>query len=57
MEVIEPEALRETVQGYGAGLRASEVVNLKLGDIDSDRMLIRVKQGYPPVCVPSNASG
>ena len=30
---------------YGAGLRASEVVNLKLGDIDSDRMLIRVEQG------------
>ncbi len=30
---------------YGAGLRASEVVNLKLGDIDSDRMIIRVEQG------------
>ena len=30
---------------YGAGLRASEVVNLKIGDIDSDRMLIRVEQG------------
>lgn len=30
---------------YGAGLRASEVVNLKIGDIDSDRMLIRVDQG------------
>ncbi|MER9668219.1 phage integrase N-terminal SAM-like domain-containing protein [Mesorhizobium sp. M0203] len=24
---------------YGAGLRASEVCNLKIGDIDSDRML------------------
>ena len=31
--------------GYGAGLRANEVVNLKIGDIDSDRMLIRVEQG------------
>jgi integrase len=30
---------------YGAGLRTSEVVNLKIGDIDSDRMLIRVEQG------------
>ncbi len=31
--------------GYGAGLRANEVVNLKIGDIDSNRMLIRVEQG------------
>ncbi len=30
---------------YGAGLRASEVCALKLGDIDSDRMLIHVEQG------------
>ena len=30
---------------YGAGLRASEVCNLKLSDIDSDRMLIHVEQG------------
>ncbi len=30
---------------YGAGLRASEIVNLKIGDIDSERMLIRVDQG------------
>jgi site-specific recombinase XerC len=30
---------------YGAGLRASEVVALKVSDIDSDRMLIRVEQG------------
>ncbi len=28
---------------YGAGLRASEVVNLKVSDIDSDRMVIRVE--------------
>ncbi len=30
---------------YGAGLRASEVVSLKLEDIDSSRMVIRVEQG------------
>jgi len=30
---------------YGTGLRAGEVVALKIGDIDSERMLIRVEQG------------
>src|SRR5215469_9550470 len=30
---------------YGAGLRVSEVVALKLGDIDSERMLLRVERG------------
>jgi site-specific recombinase XerD len=30
---------------YGAGLRASEVVALKVSDIDSARMVIRVEQG------------
>jgi site-specific recombinase XerD len=30
---------------YGAGLRVSEVVTLKVGDIDSERMLLRVEQG------------
>jgi integrase/recombinase XerD len=30
---------------YGAGLRASELVSLKVEDIDSSRMVIRVEQG------------
>jgi len=30
---------------YGAGLRASEVVGLKVGDIDSQRMTLRIEQG------------
>ena len=30
---------------YGAGLRVSEVASLKVDDIDSKRMLIRVEQG------------
>src|SRR6266498_1707619 len=30
---------------YGTGLRASEVIALKVGDIDSQRMTLRVEQG------------
>ncbi len=30
---------------YGAGPRASEVVGLKVGDIDSTRMTLRIEQG------------
>lgn len=30
---------------YGAGLRASEVVHLKIADIDSERMVLRIEQG------------
>src|SRR3712207_815619 len=30
---------------YGCGLRVSEIANLKVTDIDSARMLIRVEQG------------
>jgi integrase/recombinase XerD len=37
-----PAALSLT---YATGLRPSEVVSLKLTDIDSDRMVIRVEQG------------
>jgi len=30
---------------YGAGLRASEVISLKVGDVDGQRMTLRVEQG------------
>lgn len=30
---------------YGAGLRASEVIGLKVSDVDSKRMVLRVEQG------------
>ena len=49
---------------YGAGLRASEVCRLKIGDVDSQRMALRVEQGkgakdryamLSPVCLaPAN---
>src|SRR5450631_2321706 len=40
---IKYKAILGTV--YGAGLRVSEVASLKVDDIDSTRMLIRVEQG------------
>lgn len=33
------------VLAYGAGLRSSEIANLKIGDIDSDRMQIHIRNG------------
>jgi integrase/recombinase XerD len=42
------ESLRERTAmeiAYAAGLRLGEVLNLKLTDIDSDQMILRVKQG------------
>src|SRR3954449_12991428 len=51
---------------YGCGLRVSEIVNLKVTDIDSARMLIRVEQGKGartasrcsrPTCSTSCGSG
>jgi integrase/recombinase XerD len=30
---------------YGAGLRVSEVANLRIGDVDSGRMMLRIEQG------------
>ena len=38
---------------YGAGLRVSEVVALKVGDVDSERMLLRVERGKGRKAVPS----
>ena len=41
---------------YGAGLRVSEVVALKVGDIDSERILLRVEQGNKmPPCFCASA--
>src|SRR5262249_6345083 len=38
---------------YGAGLRVSEVVALKVGDVDSKRMLLRVERGKGGKSLPS----
>jgi len=35
---------------YGAGLRVSEVVSLKVCDVDSKRMLLRIEQGKGRKC-------
>jgi integrase len=35
---------------YGAGLRVSEVIALKVGDVDSQRMVLRVEQGKGQKC-------
>ena len=40
-----PKSKAALAVAYGAGLRAMEVVALKVADIDSQRMLIRVEQG------------
>jgi Phage integrase, N-terminal SAM-like domain/Phage integrase family len=42
---------------YGAGLRVSEVVALKVGDIDSERMLLRVERGKGRKSLPSQKRG
>jgi integrase/recombinase XerD len=57
-EVLSPEEVTRLLQAagslkyqaalgvaYGAGLRANEVVHLKVSDIDSERMVMRVEQG------------
>src|SRR5215467_11046855 len=40
-----PKSKAAFALAYGAGLRVSEVVALKVGDIDSKRMLLRVERG------------
>jgi len=42
---------------YGAGLRVSEVVALKVGDVDSERMLLRVERGKGRKSLPSRKRG
>ena len=42
---------------YGAGLRVSEVVALKVGDIDSERMLLRIERGKGRKSLPSRKRG
>ena len=45
---------------YAAGLRASEVAHLQVEDIDSERMLIHVREGGsqgPPGAAVAEAAG
>src|SRR5246127_158593 len=42
---------------YGAGLRVSDVVALKVDDIDSERMLLRVERGKGGKSLPSRRRG
>jgi integrase/recombinase XerD len=42
---------------WGAGLRVSEVVALKVGDIDSERMLLRVERGKGGKSLPRRRPG
>ena len=42
---------------YGAGLRVTEVVALKVGDIDSKRMLLRVERGKGARACPRESGG
>lgn len=42
-EYLKHKAILTTI--YSAGLRIIEVINLKIKDIDSDRMQIRIEQG------------
>ena len=51
---------------YGAGLRASEVIGLKVSDVDSKRHVLRIEQGkgrkdryalLPPILLKRRAAG
>jgi len=37
--------IQSGARAYGAGVRVSQIAHLKVDDIDSTRMLIRVEQG------------
>jgi hypothetical protein len=51
-----PRAGRKPDPG-GAGLRVSEVVALKVGDVDSERMLLRIERGKGRKSLPSRKRG
>src|SRR3954467_2134214 len=40
-----PQSQRALAAGHGAGLRVSEVVALRAGDVDSERMLLWLERG------------
>jgi site-specific recombinase XerD len=44
-KTVNPKHRAVLMSAYGAGLRLNEICHLKLTDIDSDRMTIRVEQG------------
>jgi integrase len=43
--ILSPKYRAVLMTCYGAGVRISEAVSLKIGDIDSKRMLLRIEQG------------
>ena len=43
--------------GYGCGLRAGEIVRLRVGDIDSAQMIIRIVHGKGRKSLPSRKRG
>jgi len=44
-KTVNPKHRAVLMSAYGAGLRLNEICHLKLTDIDSDRMTLRVEQG------------
>jgi integrase len=40
---------------YGTGLRCAELQHLKIGDIDSQRMMVHVREGQSAISAAGNA--